>query len=181
MAGDLSFEIVKKIGVISESKGGWTKELNLIAWNGRAPKYDIRDWDANHEKMGKGITLSEEELKQLVALVSGGEVTTLNTDAEETVSSKPSSLNNSSDNGISVDDLMKYWDSVNGRAPEPIRELLINSSINEFVNGTVGVIVPKGNVFNELMKPMNRMMLNGYIGQLLGRNVEVEVVESAYQ
>jgi len=28
---------------------GWTNKLNLISWNGREPKYDIRDWAPKHE------------------------------------------------------------------------------------------------------------------------------------
>lgn len=62
---EIKFEIVKEIAVLSESPKGWRKELNLISWNDREPKFDIRDWAPNHEKMGKGITLSDEELKQL--------------------------------------------------------------------------------------------------------------------
>ena len=62
---EIKFEIVKNIGVISESSKGWTKELNLISWNGREPKYDIRDWGPDHQKMGKGVTLTEDELKKL--------------------------------------------------------------------------------------------------------------------
>ncbi|GBF10962.1 YdbC family protein [Tepidibacillus sp. HK-1] len=61
----IKFEIKETVGVISESAKGWKKELNLISWNGREPKYDLRDWDPNHEKMGKGITLTKEELVQL--------------------------------------------------------------------------------------------------------------------
>lgn len=68
MAG-IKYEIIKELGKISESKTGWSKELNLISWNDRAPKYDIRDWDPNHEKMSKGITLSQEEMEILVDLM----------------------------------------------------------------------------------------------------------------
>ncbi len=57
----LKFEITEEIGVLSESASGWKKELNLVSWNDRNPKYDIRDWDPAHEKMGKGITLTREE------------------------------------------------------------------------------------------------------------------------
>lgn len=67
---EFTFEIVEEIGVLSENSKGWKKELNLISWNGGEPKYDIRDWDPNHEKMGKGITLSEEEAKQLYIALS---------------------------------------------------------------------------------------------------------------
>jgi len=55
--------------VLSESARGWTKELNLVSWNGREPKYDIREWDPEHEKMGKGVTLTEEELVALKMLL----------------------------------------------------------------------------------------------------------------
>ena len=65
---DVKYEIIKNIGVLSESSKGWTKKLNLISWNGREPKYDIRDWDPEHEKMGKGVTLTEDELKRLSEL-----------------------------------------------------------------------------------------------------------------
>ena len=67
---DFNFEIIEEIGVLSENAKGWKKELNLISWNGGEPKYDIRDWDPNHEKMGKGITLTEEEAKQLYLALS---------------------------------------------------------------------------------------------------------------
>jgi len=67
---DIKYDIIKNIGVLSESSKGWTKELNLISWNGREPKYDIRDWDPEHQKMGKGVTLTEEELMKLKELLS---------------------------------------------------------------------------------------------------------------
>ena len=69
MMSDVTFEITKSLGVLSESAKGWTKELNLISWNGREPKYDIREWDPEHEKMGKGVTLSKEELMALKTLL----------------------------------------------------------------------------------------------------------------
>ncbi|MFZ5968368.1 MAG: YdbC family protein [Bacillota bacterium] len=62
---EIAFEIKESVGVIGEGSKGWQKELNLISWNGKAAKYDIRDWDPNHEKMGKGVTLTAEELKKL--------------------------------------------------------------------------------------------------------------------
>ena len=68
---DIKFEIKKSIGVISQSPKGWTKELNLVSWNGAAPKYDIRDWDPEHEKMGKVVTLTEDELRKLKELMEG--------------------------------------------------------------------------------------------------------------
>lgn len=68
--GDFKYEIIKQIAVISENSKGWKKELNLISWNGREGKYDIRDWAPEHEKMGKGITLSEEEIKTLTGILA---------------------------------------------------------------------------------------------------------------
>ena len=59
---EIKYEIVEKIAVLSESSKGWTKELNLIKWNDRDPKYDIREWSPDGSKMGKGITLSDEEV-----------------------------------------------------------------------------------------------------------------------
>jgi len=66
---DIKFEIVKKIGVLSKSEKGWAKELNLVSWNDREPKYDIRTWSPDGQKMGKGITLSKEELAALKELL----------------------------------------------------------------------------------------------------------------
>ena len=59
---EFKYERVEKIAVLSESSKGWTKELNLISWNDREPKYDIREWSPDGTKMGKGITLSDEEV-----------------------------------------------------------------------------------------------------------------------
>jgi len=67
---EIKFEIVENLGVIGEGAKGWKKEVNLISWNNRAPKIDIRDWDSNHEKMGKGITLSKEEAVKLLEILS---------------------------------------------------------------------------------------------------------------
>ncbi len=72
MAGrdsELKFEIINQIGVISESSKGWQMELNRVSWNGNEPKYDIRSWSPDHEKMGKGITLTEDELVSLADLL----------------------------------------------------------------------------------------------------------------
>ena len=59
---DIKYEITQNLGVLSESAKGWKKELNLISWNNRAPKYDIREWAPDREKMCKGVTLSKEDL-----------------------------------------------------------------------------------------------------------------------
>lgn len=67
---DIKYEITKHIGILSESPKGWLKELNLVSWNDRDPKYDIREWAPDHEKMGKGVTLSEDEMAALKGLLA---------------------------------------------------------------------------------------------------------------
>ena len=62
---ELKFEIISHIAILSENKKGWTKELNLVSWNEREGKFDIREWDLEHEKMSKGITLTKDEIKKL--------------------------------------------------------------------------------------------------------------------
>lgn len=71
---DIKYEIIKSIGVLSKSPSGWAKELNLISWNDREPKYDLRDWSADREKMGKGVTLSRDELLALKELLNSMEL-----------------------------------------------------------------------------------------------------------
>lgn len=66
---EIKFEIIESLGVISEGSKGWTKELNLVSWNDRDPKYDIREWSPDHQKMGKGITMSKEEVDVLRGLL----------------------------------------------------------------------------------------------------------------
>ena len=70
---EFSYEIVETVCVLSRQNNGWQKELNLISWNGKEPKYDIRDWGPEHKKMGKGITLSAEDAKALKALLDAEE------------------------------------------------------------------------------------------------------------
>ncbi len=71
---EIKYEIIKKIGELSKSASGWAKELNLISWNDREPKYDIREWSPDREKMGKGVTLSTEELVALKELLNSIEL-----------------------------------------------------------------------------------------------------------
>lgn len=71
MADDFSFDIVEKIGALSEGKGGWMTELNSVSWGGRPAKFDIRSWSPDHQKMGKGVTLSAEELVKLRDVLNG--------------------------------------------------------------------------------------------------------------
>lgn len=68
---EIKFEIKEHLGVISEKSKDWKKELNLVSWNGGEPKYDIRDWAPDHEKMGKGITLTKEQLEKIIELYKG--------------------------------------------------------------------------------------------------------------
>jgi hypothetical protein len=67
---EIKYEIVKKVGVLSKSASGWEKQLNLVSWNDREPKYDIREWSPDGMKMGKGVTLSKEELLALKELLN---------------------------------------------------------------------------------------------------------------
>lgn len=68
---EIKFEIKKQLGIISESAKGWSKELNLVSWNDKEPKYDLREWDPAHEKMGRGLTMTDDELKKLRELLNG--------------------------------------------------------------------------------------------------------------
>ena len=69
MADEIKFDIIEEIGILSEGSKGWRKELNLVSWNGAKPKYDIRDWAPERAKMGKGITLTDEEIMKLKDLL----------------------------------------------------------------------------------------------------------------
>ena len=71
---EITFEITKELGVISENAKGWTRELNLVSWNEREPKYDIRDWAPDGSKMGKGISLSHDELAILKGILAEMEI-----------------------------------------------------------------------------------------------------------
>ena len=71
---ELKFEITERIGVLSENAKGWTKELNKVSWNEREPKYDLREWNPDHSRMGKGITLTDEEVESLKAILNGEEI-----------------------------------------------------------------------------------------------------------
>ena len=71
---ELKFEITERRGVLSENAKGWTKELNKVSWNEREPKYDLREWNPDHSRMGKGITLTDEEVETLKAILNGEEI-----------------------------------------------------------------------------------------------------------
>ena len=66
---EFKYEITEELGILSESRSGWKREVNLVSWNGAAPKLDIRDWAPGHEKMGKGISLSSDEIESLKAIL----------------------------------------------------------------------------------------------------------------
>ena len=67
---EIKYEIIEKIGILSQSASGWEKALNLISWNERDPKYDLRDWSGGGSKMGKGVTMTREELSALKDLLN---------------------------------------------------------------------------------------------------------------
>lgn len=66
---EVTFEIIEEIGIISTQETGWTREINLVSWNGGIAKYDIREWDPKHYRMSRGITLKEEEMRRLLELM----------------------------------------------------------------------------------------------------------------
>ena len=65
MAREFKYEIIKEIAVLSTNLSGWNREVNMVSWNDAKPKLDIRDWAPEHEKMGKGVSLSAEEVAVL--------------------------------------------------------------------------------------------------------------------
>ena len=67
----ISVEIIEHIGVIKKQPNGYTKEVNIVSWNGAKPKIDIRDWDESHERMSRGITLTEEDAEMLFTVLKG--------------------------------------------------------------------------------------------------------------
>ncbi|MBR2672135.1 MAG: hypothetical protein IKE18_09730 [Oscillospiraceae bacterium] len=67
---EFKYEITEKIGILSENPNGWSRQFNMISWNDREPKFDIRDWAPGNEKMSKGISLTREEIKTLKELLN---------------------------------------------------------------------------------------------------------------
>lgn len=71
---EIKYQITAHLATLStNSRTSWTKELNLVSWNDKEPKYDLREWSPDHSKMGKGVTLSREELDALKAAL--GDIT----------------------------------------------------------------------------------------------------------
>ena len=66
----VEFKLVEQLGVLDRHKSGWAREVNLVAWNGKPPKFDIRDWDPDHERMSRGITLHEREAIKLTQILA---------------------------------------------------------------------------------------------------------------
>lgn len=66
---EFKFEIVENLGILSENAKGWRKELNLVSWSEREPKYDIREWNPDHTRMSKGVTFTEDEVKVLFEIL----------------------------------------------------------------------------------------------------------------
>ena len=67
---EITYEITEELGVLSENAKGWTKELNMVSWNGHDPKYDLREWSPDKTRMGKGITLNQDEVDALKQILS---------------------------------------------------------------------------------------------------------------
>ena len=75
MADTVGFEIMEHVGTISKrndfgSEIGWSKEVNIVVWNGGEPKFDIREWDSTHERMTRGLTLYEDEARALAKILA---------------------------------------------------------------------------------------------------------------
>lgn len=81
---EVTYNIIEHLGVVAEYKSGWRKELNIIEWNNGAPKYDLRDWDKEHEHMSKGMTFVKSEARELVRILQDS----LETDSTESIPDK---------------------------------------------------------------------------------------------
>lgn len=66
---EIIFDIKKSLGVICETRNGWQKEVNLVSWNGNEPKVDIREWSPDHERMSRGVALTDAEAEQLCMIL----------------------------------------------------------------------------------------------------------------
>ncbi|MDD4494742.1 MAG: PC4/YdbC family ssDNA-binding protein [Eubacteriales bacterium] len=81
---DLKYDIIRNIGLLGQGSKGWKKEVNIISWNDRKPKLDIRDWDENHDKMGRGITLHSQEVENLKGILNNLDLEELKQGAQDT-------------------------------------------------------------------------------------------------
>ncbi|WP_053943385.1 YdbC family protein [Kallipyga gabonensis] len=66
---EIKYDLVERLGVLSTDAKGWTKEINLVSWNERPAKYDMRSWNPDHTRMSKGITFTEEEAQVLLTIL----------------------------------------------------------------------------------------------------------------
>ena len=71
---EFAFSIKEHIGVIAKYSTGWKKELNLVEWNGNNAKFDIRDWDPDHEHMSRGMTFFPDEMRKIMELLKDREL-----------------------------------------------------------------------------------------------------------
>lgn len=157
-----NYVILKKMGNLSESDKGWKKELNLVAWHGKEAKYDIRDWAPGYERCGKGGTFSEEELRNLYAVLKQ---MFENGRADITVAK------------CSWDNLYKKWDELVLDAPIQIRKYLQYSRIDTLNDKRVVVSLNKGN-YDIVASDSNRRILQKFISEIVEQDVIVELVES---
>ena len=66
---EVTFEIKEHLAVLNTSGNGWTREVNMVSWNGGAPKVDVREWSPEHDRMSKGITLTEPEAEKFARAI----------------------------------------------------------------------------------------------------------------
>lgn len=71
---EFKYEITERIAVLSTNASGWERQLNMVSWNGKEPKYDIRDWSPDGSKMSKGISMTREELASLKGILDDMEL-----------------------------------------------------------------------------------------------------------
>lgn len=65
-----NYEITEHIARLGEANGR-VLEVNMVSWNDRPAKVDIRRWDEDHTYMGKGIAMTEDEAKALYKALKG--------------------------------------------------------------------------------------------------------------
>ncbi len=83
---EFKFEILRHLGVIARNQTGWTKEINIVSWRGGSPKLDIREWDPDHERMSKGLTMRKSEVLKTLQILTkyyASDLENLSEDEEE--------------------------------------------------------------------------------------------------
>lgn len=67
-----NFELIEVLHQFPKTEGSlYRKELCVVNWFGNGPKYDIRGWNEDHTKMTRGISLSEDEFRELLEVGEG--------------------------------------------------------------------------------------------------------------